>query len=105
MAYYGATYFGPTYYGNAYWGTGAAAVIIVDTHDGFDEKRHEAKRKQKERLRGQMEEAFRRAFEPDRIVTPTIARNDEPLTEFVFPAYREQPVEDDEEEAALLLLT
>lgn len=108
MAYYGGSYFGPSYYGNAYWGTGLAAPVVVIDHDGFDEKkRHDGKRKAKERLHNQLEEAFYDAFggRPVMPVAPVIARNDEPLVEFVFPAYREKPIEDDEEAELLLLST
>lgn len=77
-------------------------VISIDTHDGFDGKKH--KKREKERLHNQIEEAFYAAFggRPVMPVVPVIVRNDEPLVEFVFPAYHE--VEDDED-AELLLLT
>jgi hypothetical protein len=85
---------------------GDVVVSSIDTHDGFDEKKHSEPRKRKERLHNQLEEAFYEAF-GGRPVLPVMARNDEPLQEFVFPAYRENPVfdEDDEEAAALLLTT
>ena len=84
-----------------------AVVSSVDTHDGFDGKKHHDGRKRKERLHNQLEEAFYDAFGGRPVLPPVMARNDEPLQEFVFPAYRESPVvdEDDEEAAALLLTT
>ena len=86
------------------WGSISPAVVTIDTHDGFDEKKNRTREK-KERLHNQLEEAFYEAF-GGRPVLPQMARNDEPLKEFVFPAYRESPVvDDDDEEAAALLLT
>lgn len=79
-------------------------VISIDTHDGFDGKKHK-KREEKERLHNQIEEAFYAAFGGRPVISTTpaiVARNDEPLVEFVFPAYHE--IEDDED-AELLLLT
>jgi len=92
------------YFGNTSAPT-PAPVILVDTHDGFDGKHHGEKRRRKERLHNQVEQAFRDAFEakPQMVPMPAVqARNDEPLMEFVFPAYREV-VEDDEDEELLLM--
>lgn len=92
-------------WGNS-WGS-VAPVVTVDTHDGFDGKHHRKKREQKERLHNQLEQAFRAAFESPRPVAPVVARksDDAPYEPFIFPAYREQPIEDDDEEAAWLLLS
>lgn len=91
------------------WGDswGSIAAVTIDTHDGFDGKKPNEARKRKERLHNQLEEAFYDAFGGRPVLPPVMARNDEPLQEFVFPAYRESPVvdEDDEEAAALLLTT
>jgi len=85
---------------------GAAAATTIDTHDGFDgeKKHHERKRKARERLHNQVEEAFRAAFEKAPQPPPVMARNDEPLVEFVFPAYRESMKADEQDETEEWLL-
>ena len=82
-------------------------VVEVDTHDGFDGKHHRKKRDQKERLHNQLEQAFLEAFKGPEPVAPLVARrnDDEPYEPFIFPAYRDQPIDEDDDEAAWLLLS
>lgn len=94
---------GASSWGHSWYRT--AAVVTVDTHDGFEGGgKHARKKREQERLHNQLEAAFRSAFEKKPEVAQIIARNDGAIEPYMFPAYVEEKIDDDDEEAEMLLL-
>lgn len=106
MAAFSSTAFSTAAFSQTAFDFGAtpAPVVRIDTHDGFDGgKEHSKKREAKDRLHNQVEEAFRRAFEKPAVQAD--AAYFDPLQGFIFPAYRELPKDDDNDDEDFLLLS